>query len=81
MLFILGTIPFFRIVYLILTSDQTVGGHVQSLILGTIFIILGFVLGMIGIVADLLAVNRKLIEDMLYRVKKFTYRKDNNLWE
>jgi glycosyltransferase involved in cell wall biosynthesis len=74
--FAIGTFPFFRIAYLILTSEQRVSGHVQSLILGSIFLILGFVLGMIGVVADLLSINRKLIEDMLYRLKKYTHRGD-----
>jgi hypothetical protein len=75
-LFVIGTIPFFRIIYLIFTSEQKVSGHVQSLILGSIFLIVGFMLGMIGLVADLLSVNRKLIEDTLYRIKKYTHRQD-----
>ncbi len=74
--FLIGTFPFFRIVYLLITSTDTVSGHVQSLILGSVFIILGFILAMIGIIADLLAVNRKLTEDILYRVKKFTHQND-----
>ncbi|RJQ28962.1 glycosyltransferase family 2 protein [Candidatus Parcubacteria bacterium] len=44
-------------------------GHIQSLIFSTILIILGFLLVMIGLLADLIAGNRKLIEDVLYRVK------------
>jgi glycosyltransferase involved in cell wall biosynthesis len=77
--FALGCIPFFRIAYLLLVSEETVSGHVQSLILGSIFLILGFVLAMIGVVADLLSMNRKLIEDILYRVKKFTHRKEQDV--
>ncbi len=70
LVFLIGTIPFFRIAYLMIFRDELVSGHVQSLILGAIFVILGFILAMIGVVADLLAVNRKLIEDLLYKVKK-----------
>lgn len=73
--FTIGTIPYFRILYLILTSEQTVGGHIQSLILGAVFIILGFMIAVIGIVADLMAVNRKLTEDILYRLKKMELKK------
>ncbi len=76
--FLIGTIPYFRILFLILTSEQTVGGHIQSLILGAVFIILGFMIAVIGIVADLMAVNRKLTEDILFRLKKQEYESDNS---
>jgi len=45
-------------------------GHVQSVILASMLMIIGFLLGMIGLLADLISANRKLIEDMLYRVRK-----------
>ena len=45
-------------------------GKIQSLILAAIFIIIGFQLLVIGIVADLISANRRLIEDTLLRVKK-----------
>lgn len=50
----------------------TVGGqgHVQSLILSAILIITGVQIGLIGILADLSAINRKLLEDIQQRVKK-----------
>ena len=75
--FLVGTIPYFRVLYLIFHTTDRVGGHVQSLILGAVFIILGFVLVMIGIIADLISVNRKLLEDTLYRVKKIEYDTEN----
>ena len=75
--FVVGTFPFFRIVYLIMTSTEKVSGHVQSIMLGSIFLIVGFLLIMIGVVADLLSVNRKLLENTLYRVKKMEYNQNN----
>lgn len=45
-------------------------GHVQSLILAATLLIIGFQLFMIGLVADLISNNRKLLEETLYRVKK-----------
>lgn len=45
-------------------------GHVQSLILSAVFIIIGFQIVMIGLLADIIAANRRLIEEVLYRVKK-----------
>ncbi|MBN1599494.1 MAG: glycosyltransferase family 2 protein [Bacteroidales bacterium] len=44
--------------------------HVPSLILASICIILGVLVGVIAIIGDLLAVNRKLLEDIQYRVRK-----------
>lgn len=46
------------------------GGHTQSLILAAIFLIIGFQMFIVGIVGDLIAANRRLIEDTLYRVRK-----------
>jgi glycosyltransferase involved in cell wall biosynthesis len=67
---LIGTIPYFRIVYLMLSQHEPVTGHIQSLILGAVFIILGVMFILIGIIADLLNINRKLTEDILYRMKK-----------
>jgi glycosyltransferase involved in cell wall biosynthesis len=46
-------------------------GHTQSLIIAAILIILGFQILVIGLIAELLSANRKLLEDCLYRVKIF----------
>ena len=45
-------------------------GHIQSLIISSILIITGFQTCIFGILADLLAINRKLIEDVQVRTKK-----------
>lgn len=45
-------------------------GKVQSLILAAVFMITGVQLLIIGLVADLISANRRLIEDTLLRVKK-----------
>ena len=46
------------------------GGHVQSLILAAVFLIVGFQTMLIGLVADLISVNRRLSEEVLIRLKK-----------
>jgi glycosyltransferase involved in cell wall biosynthesis len=46
------------------------GGHVQSLILAAVFLITGFHTLLIALLADLIAVNRRLSEEVLIRVKK-----------
>jgi glycosyltransferase involved in cell wall biosynthesis len=45
-------------------------GHVQSLILAAILLIVGFQVFILGLVADLMAANRRLLEDTLYRVRR-----------
>ncbi|BCS52126.1 glycosyltransferase family 2 protein [Geobacter sp. SVR] len=45
-------------------------GHVQSLILAAILLGIGFQTMLTAFLADLLAVNRRLMEDVQYRVKK-----------
>jgi glycosyltransferase involved in cell wall biosynthesis len=45
-------------------------GHLQSAILSVLLLILGFQTLQWGVMADLVANNRKLIEDLLYRVRK-----------
>ncbi|MBN2004381.1 MAG: glycosyltransferase family 2 protein [Anaerolineae bacterium] len=45
-------------------------GHVQSLILTAILLIVGFQVGLIGLVADLIGFNRKISEETLYRVRR-----------
>ncbi|MBQ2645339.1 glycosyltransferase family 2 protein [bacterium] len=45
-------------------------GNLQSLIFSTILIVIGFQTAILGVIADLLGINRKLIEDVQIRVKK-----------
>jgi glycosyltransferase involved in cell wall biosynthesis len=49
-------------------------GHLQSLILSSILLIVGFQVALIGLVADVISGNRKLIEDLLYRVRQIELR-------
>ena len=44
-------------------------GHIQSLILSAILLIVGFQIIMMGIAAELIAVNRQLLEDIQVRIK------------
>ncbi len=76
---ILGVIPFIRMGYLMLQYQALISGHLQSLILGAVFVIIGVLVFCIGIVADLMAINRKLIEETLYRLKKLEYNKNIKL--
>lgn len=48
-------------------------GHIQSLILTSLLFLIGFQTFMIGLQADLIAANRKLIEDVQVHVRKMDY--------
>lgn len=48
-------------------------GHIQSLIFASMLMMMGFITYMIGLVSDLIAVNRKLLEDIQYHVRKLDY--------
>ena len=48
-------------------------GHIQSLILSAILLIVGFQIIMMGIAAELISVNRQILEDIQVRVKKNEY--------
>ena len=52
------------------------GGHIQSLILASTLMLMGFQTFVIGLQADIIAANRKLLEDIQYRVRKLDYSQD-----
>jgi hypothetical protein len=45
-------------------------GHIQSLILAGTLMLMGFITLLVAFVADLLAANRKLLEDIRYIIKQ-----------
>lgn len=67
-LFGLGTLIGLRFLYFYLTVNGR--GHVQSLLLATILIIIGFQTGVLGILADLIATNRRHLEELLIRSRE-----------
>ena len=77
---ILGIIPFVRWAVLQVV-DTTPGGHLQSLLLGAVFLILAFLSVMLGIISDLIRTNRTLIEDTLEHTKKMRFGKGEDLPE
>jgi glycosyltransferase involved in cell wall biosynthesis len=70
---LLGTLPYLRLLYWVAVRSPEASGHVQSLIAGAVLILFGIVLAVLGVVADLLSVNRRLIEDVLLRLKRLEY--------
>jgi glycosyltransferase involved in cell wall biosynthesis len=56
-----------RFLYFYFTGSG--GGHVQSLLLSAVLLIVGFQVMLMGLVADVISANRKLLEDLLYRAR------------
>ena len=56
--------------FLILMAMGDGSGHVQSLILTAILVMMGFQTITIGLLGDTISANRKLLEDVQYRVRK-----------
>lgn len=71
-LFVFGFIIGIRFLYYYFTTGGK--GHIQSLILAAILLGMGFQTIMVAFIADLLSVNRKLLEDIQYRLRR-TYSK------
>jgi len=63
----LGFLLGLRFLYFHFTEDT--GGHTQLAILSGVLLGMGFQTGLIAFVADLLSVNRRLIEDIQYRMR------------
>lgn len=52
-------------------------GHVQSLIIAAILVVLGFQTFLLGLLADLIARNRYLSEDLSYRIRRLEFEEIN----
>ena len=70
-LFGAGFLVGLRFLYFYFTGDGS--GHIQSLILASILLGIGFQTILIAFISDLLATNRKIMEDVLYRLKKLEH--------
>ncbi len=64
----LGVAIGIRFLYFYLNGDGN--GHIQSLVASAILIIMGFQAVTMGLLGDTIAANRKILEDVQYRVRK-----------
>lgn len=80
-IFTLGFVLGLRFLYYYIIGTGT--GHIQSLILASILILMGVQTFIVGLQADIIAANRKILEDIQYRVRKSDYenQKENNKQE
>jgi glycosyltransferase involved in cell wall biosynthesis len=72
---VLGLVPFVRWGVIQVTSDHP-GGHLQSLLIGAVLLIMAFLSVILGIISDLIRTNRLLIEDTLEHTKKMRFGSD-----
>jgi glycosyltransferase involved in cell wall biosynthesis len=68
-LLLAGLVPFVRYLYFLLFTPSP-SGHLQSLILGTVLLIASLVSFALDVIADLIRINRALIEEGLEQTKR-----------
>ena len=73
-LFVLGLVVGIRFLVFFFLGEGN--GHVQSLLLTAVLLLIGFQTITLGLLGDTVAANRKLLEDVQYHVRKMDY--DNN---
>ncbi len=64
----LGLVGVARFLYFFAAGSGS--GHVQSLVLSGVLLVVGFQVALIGLLADLIAANRRLAEDTLFRLRR-----------
>ncbi len=74
-----GMIVGLRFVYFYAVGQG--GGHIQSLILTAILMVIGVQLILFGLLADLLGNNRKLLEDIQWRTRRLELETESGLLE
>ena len=75
-LFLAGIALGIRFLIYYFTGDST--GHIQSLILSAILMIIGFQTFVMGMLSDMIAANRKLLSDIQYRIRKIDCQDGND---
>ncbi len=70
---LIGLVTWGRFLYFYL-SRGSASGHVQSLLIGTGSILIAFLVGLVAMLAELLAANRRLLEDLLVRLRRLESR-------
>lgn len=75
-IFVAGFAISLRFLYFYVTGTGL--GHLQSLILSAVLMIVGFQVLLIGLVSDVISGNRKLLEDLLYRVRTLELPADHS---
>jgi glycosyltransferase involved in cell wall biosynthesis len=73
-----GFILVLRFLYYYLTDFTYGGRYLQSLIIAAVLMIVGFQVVLIGLLADVISANRKLLEEVVYRVRTLELPQDRD---
>lgn len=65
-----GCVLWGRYGILILTSEAERGANVQSIVVGAVCLIIGFLIFLIGLLGNLIAINRRMHEEILYQLRR-----------
>ncbi len=72
----LGLVPIARFLWFVIRGESD--GHLQSLVLGTALLIVGVLVATLGLLADLVATNRKLLEASMLKLRRIEERLENS---
>lgn len=68
---------FTRLVYIFIQEGFNLPGHVQSLVVASVAMIVGFLVLMFGLIADRIGDNRRLMDEILYRIRNRELKENN----
>ena len=82
------SVPFFtlsfilslRLAYFFISEGFSLPGHIQSLVVASVAIIVGFLVLLFGLLADRIGDNRRLMDEILYRIRvqELNVKSDND---
>jgi glycosyltransferase involved in cell wall biosynthesis len=70
-----------RFVYIALIGESDIGRYIQSITIGTGLLVVGVIILIFGIQADISGKHRQLTQEMLYRLKKMELEQSRKDWE
>lgn len=68
----------FFVRYFVFFCSGEGGGHLQSLILASTLLIVGFQTIVVGLLGDVISANRKILQDVQYHVRKMDYSRQEH---
>ena len=69
---------FYFYTFFLITQQSGVGRYIQSVVIGGTLLTLGLLIFLIGLLAHLIAVNRQLLEESLYRTKRLALNRSSD---
>ena len=74
---LVGSVLLVRLIAILTQEGGQLTGHLQSLVAGSICLVIGLLLGITGIIADRIRENRRLLEEIMYRVREQASRRSS----